>query len=113
MIRGMSEAVQEHFGSVTHSSGDHTEMGRRPGDAAGTAAAGGGGGEERFGNANSPAAVGSIETDRRRREARGEGAGGEGGGDNLVDGGARLLVLKGAGGKAFCAGGDVKAIAEE
>lgn len=26
---------------------------------------------------------------------------------------ARLLVLKGLGGKAFCAGGDVKAVAEE
>lgn len=28
-------------------------------------------------------------------------------------GGAKVLVLRGAGGKAFCAGGDVKAIAKE
>ncbi|CAN0469537.1 unnamed protein product, partial [Scytosiphon promiscuus] len=33
-------------------------------------------------------------------------------GNGAGEGGARLLVLRGAGGKAFCAGGDVKAVAE-
>lgn len=42
-----------------------------------------------------------------RREGGGERGGAEAGGK------ARLLVLRGAGGKAFCAGGDVKAIAAE
>eukprot|EP00904_Undaria_pinnatifida_P012478 jgi/Undpi1/8360/HiC_scaffold_25.g10828.m1 len=42
-------------------------------------------------------------------EGRGEGGGREG---DVEERGVRLLVLRGAGGKAFCAGGDVKAIAE-
>lgn len=45
----------------------------------------------------------------------GPGNPGEQGGDTLEGGWGeetRLLVLKGLGGKAFCAGGDIKAIAE-
>lgn len=66
MIRGMSDAIEEHFGSGL----------RGPSATDGTA---------------------------RRENGEGGGAG---------EGGARLLVLRGAGGKAFCAGGDVKAVAE-
>ena len=67
MIRGMSDAVEEQFGSGLRGSSS------------------------------------TDETERRERE--------EGG--SADEGGARLLVLRGMGGKAFCAGGDVKAIAEE
>ena len=69
MIRGMGDAVEEHFGSGLYDA--------------------------------------SATDGTARREGGGEGGGAE------AARGARLLVLRGAGGKAFCAGGDVKAIAAE